>query len=526
VELLWEPPQGLSALEKRIASSMKRVRKLLPFLREHRHEIFDRGFQEELGGIYRQSGAGKPPVPPAQLAMALLVQAYLGVSDAELIQLTVMDRRVQMVLDCLDAERAPFSQGALVAYRERLIGSELDRRLLERTAQVARTSAAFDARKLPQTLRIAVDARPLEGAGRVEDTINLLAHAARKVVACAARLLGRPKEQICQEAGIPLLLESSAKRGLDLKWTQAAERAIALDLLLEQLDALAAWIGEHLSEERERPPLREPVQSLAQIREQDLEPDPDGSGMRLREGVAEDRRISIEDPQMRHGRKSRSRRFNGYRQHVASELDTTLILACAITAGNRPEGEAAPALLEDLARHALPIAEMHIDRGYVASELVSAVQAAGGTVLCKPWNAGNGSQYPKSAFVMDMRSRTITCPQGRTERFALGEAVEFAPVHCDPCPVRSACTRAAPGRGRTVNILENEPLQQRMRKLQASAAGRARLRQRAAVEHRLAHLARRQGPRARYRGVRKNLLDLRRTAALQNLEAWQRLAAA
>jgi len=56
--------------------------------------------------------------------MALLVQAYLGVSDSELIQLTKTDLRVQMVLDCLGATKAPFSQGALVAFRDRLILGE------------------------------------------------------------------------------------------------------------------------------------------------------------------------------------------------------------------------------------------------------------------------------------------------------------------------------------------------------------------------------------------------------------------
>ncbi len=63
----------------------------------------------------------------------------------------------------------------------------MDRRLLERTIELARQTAAFDWKKLPKALRVAVDSRPLEGAGRVEDTFNLLAHAARKVLACAAR---------------------------------------------------------------------------------------------------------------------------------------------------------------------------------------------------------------------------------------------------------------------------------------------------------------------------------------------------
>ncbi len=55
--------------------------------------------------------------------------------------------------------------------------------------------------------------------------------------------------------------------------------------------------------------------------------------------------------------------------------------------------------------------------------------------------------------------------------------------------------------------------------------GRDKLRERVAVEHRLAHIGRRQGRRARYRGVRKNLFDLRRACAIQNFETIQRKAA-
>ena len=65
---------------------------------------------------------------------------------------------------------------------------------------------------------------------------------------------------------------------------------------------------------------------------------------------------------------------------------------------------------------------------------------------------------------------------------------------------------------------DNEALQKKLRRLQSTRAGRAKLRERVGVEHRLAHIANRQGPRARYRSARKNTFDLRRLAAIQNLE--------
>jgi hypothetical protein len=84
---------------------------------------------------------------------------------------------------------------------------------------------------------------------------------------------------------------------------------------------------------------------------------------------------------------------------------------------------------------------------------------------------------------------------------------------------------ASPAAGRTVSIAHDERLQHRLRKLIATPKGRERLRERVAVEHRLAHLGRKQGRRARYLGVRKNLFDVRRAAAVVNLETIHRVVA-
>ncbi len=65
---------------------------------------------------------------------------------------------------------------------------------------------------------------------------------------------------------------------------------------------------------------------------------------------------------------------------------------------------------------------------------------------------------------------------------------------------------------------DDERLQKRLRSRLQSRTGRAQLRERVGVEHCLAHLANRQGPKARYRGTRRNLFDLRRIAVVQNLE--------
>ena len=114
--VVWGPPVQPSAAEQMVIKAVRRA-KLFVFLRMHRHELFDEEFQAELGQAYVDSAKGEPPVPPALLALATILQAYAGVSDDEVIEATVMDRRWQLVLDCKDADRPPFAKGTLVGFR-------------------------------------------------------------------------------------------------------------------------------------------------------------------------------------------------------------------------------------------------------------------------------------------------------------------------------------------------------------------------------------------------------------------------
>lgn len=521
----WTPSKEITKREAYLLKRLQRTKKLFRFLREHRLDLFNEAFQAELSVMYRDSDEGKEPVPPAQLAMALLLQAYTGSSDAEAIENAVADARWRMVLGILgpEEEDPPFSQGTLQRFRERLIAHDLDRRLLERTVEIAKQTSGFDFRKLPKTVRLAVDSRPLTGAGRVEDTFNLLGHAARKLLECAAALADHKPSDLAAAIGAPALAASSVKRGLDIDWNDTQQKADAIKQLCAQIDRLETWVREKLGKEAQRPPLSEALATVAQLRDQDLEPDPKGGGPRIRDGVAEDRRVSVEDPEMRHGRKTKSRTFNGYKSHIAADLDTGLIVACGITPANKHEADALPGILEDLGRYRErnQIGEMHIDRGYLASENVQALAAARVPIVAKPWRSRPNELFAKSEFNLDLGHLTITCPAGHTEKIRLGTTVQFPARTCDICPMRAKCTDGALGRGRTVAIAADERLQKKLRSAIATPGGRARLRERVAIEHRLAHHASKQGTRARYRGVRKNIFDARRHAATINLEQLQ-----
>ena len=521
----WAPTTTITRQEQYLLKRCQKKRKLFAFLRVHRSDLFDEAFQEELAAMYRDTGAGKEPVCPALMAMALIMQGYLGVSDADAVEMTVVDLRWQMVLDRLGAQKPAFSQGALFEFRERLIEHDMDRRLLERTAEIARATKGFDAKKLPKTLKIAIDSSPLEGAGRVEDTINLIGHAARKVAKCAAKLVECEFNDFCKRAGMPLLAAKSVKRALDRDWSDRAQKAEAIDIVAKQVLSMERWLERNLAGQLGQPGLKELVQTLDELMAQDLETDPEHGRLRIAQQVAADRRISIEDADMRHGRKSKSKRIDGYKRHVATDLKSSAILACAITPANRPEHEALPELKSDIDAQGIRFAQAHFDRGYMGSPTVSELAAEGVEILCKPWKARNGDLFTKEDFSLDLRGKTITCPAGNTQPIEFGQTVTFDADVCDVCPLRSQCTTARQGNGRNVRIHDDERLQKRLRTMSKSKSGRERLRERVSVEHRLAHIGQRQGRRARYNGTRKNLYDLRRAATIQNLEVVQRTAA-
>jgi DDE family transposase len=77
----------------------------------------------------------------------------------------------------------------------------------------------------------------------------------------------------------------------------------------------------------------------------------------------------------------------------------------------------------------------------------------------------------------------------------------------------------------SVSIHPDEALLCELRERQLTEVGRAKLRERVAVEHALAHIGHWQGRRARYRGLRKNLFDLRRCAVVHNLHVLARVMA-
>ena len=517
----WTPPVSLSTEEERICSRCKRNGRLYAFLRRHRAELFDESFQGDLAELYVDRPEGRPPVPPALLAMVTVLQAADGVSDEGAVNEAIFDSRWQMVLGCLGSDEAPFSQGVLVDFRRRLIAHGLHFRLIERSVELAQSTGGFGYKQL----RVALDSAPLWGAGRVEDTFNLIGHALHVVARCAAAIVERPIATVLKEAGATLLGHSSLKAALDIDWDDKEEQHRALQALLHEVERIRCWIDQTLDDaQRVQAPLAEALAALERVIAQDLEPDPNGGdetgARRITRGTAKDRQISIADPSMRHGRKSRSTTIKGFKRYIAKELDHGLILGVHVMPANQPEREATSPLREQVESHG-DVTALYIDRGFLASDWARETFDQGNKLVCRPWRARNGKMYSKSEFDIDLAKGRVRCPAGQSQAIR-GHVVRFPAQACDPCDERAACTRAREGRGRTISIHPQETMFQALGTAKATPKGRAELRERVPVEHSLAHICNRQGRRARYVGTDKNIFDLCRYAFIENCFAADR----
>ena len=510
---MWNPPIELTAEEQKIAVRTRKTRKFFVLLREHRHEFLDADLQKTLAKRSRSGPGGHEPVEVGRLARATLLQADGHVGDRDTVELTVMDKRWPMVLDCLGAEPPPFSQGTLFNFRRRLIAHNLDKTLLERTLALAEHTGGFGARPL----RAVWDATPRFGAGRVEDTLNRLGHALRQAVGRAAQALGTSVEAVVEDAGLTLVGHSRLKAALELDGGEPSARECALDWVLEEV---ARW-QRGLAQQplaAQHPPLKEVMDPITQMITQDTAPDPEvgPGGRRITKPVAPDRRISIADQDRRHGRKSRSKPFNGFKEHLAVDLDRQVTRAGVVRPANEPEPEAVEWRAEAL-ESGQGLLPLDLDLGDRASPRMAQWAEQGVDMSARPWPPV-GPLGTKTDFPLDVAAMRVTCPQGQTVPMVPGKNAQ-CPAHvCEACPVRVPCTPARLGHGRSLHLRADEPFQQKRRAKIKTRRGRASRRKRPAGEPAIAHQLVHQGRRARDKGLRQHQFDGRRHAALSTLQ--------
>ncbi len=272
------------------------------------------------------------------------------------------------------------------------------------------------------------------------------------------------------------------------------------------------------------PEVAEAAGFLSQVVLQDVESGEDGPASR--EGVAPDRVVSHSDPEMRHGRKSASRRFDGHKLDVMIDERSELVLGVEVRAGNAGDGEgAAPLLSKVTEAEGIEVATLLADMAYSDGDVREAVEEQGTTLVAKVPPTTNSGRFPKTEFSIDLGAGTVTCPAGQTTSDARrakdhkgrpATMFYFEARTCEICPLRERCT---PGKGgRTIMVGRHHRRIEAARAAQAEPETKALLRRRAKVERKIDHLQDLGIRKARYRGRRKTRLQALLAATVANFK--------
>jgi Transposase DDE domain/Transposase domain (DUF772) len=491
---------------------------------------------------------GRRSVPPMIVAVVMVLQRLEGCSDREAVDRFCFDARWKYAAGGLDFDYPGFVHTVLVDMRARLARSDSPDRIFDRVLLVARSAGLVGRRRV-------LDSTPLYDSVATMDTVTLVRSAIRGLLKAAG---GELEPQL---RAVLTRQDDYATAGKPVcDYDDPDARAALVDALAtDGMGLLGALEGRELPAA-----LAQAVALLATVLGQDL--DRDAAGVfRTARRVAKDRVISTVDPQARHGRKTGSRGFDGYKGHVGVDPDSEIVTATAVTAGNAGDGSVASELIADLAGAAAdtsadrpaPTPEpastdvgyadrdsadvgrsgpdggqgpdgdqgtacVYGDNAYGTGSFHDLLQRSGIESKCKTQQpVAPGGLFPKDRFDIDLHADTVTCPAGRTmpiRRDAAGTGVASFGTNCTGCPLRQQCTTATAGRRVRVGRHERQLAAARARQRDPEWVADYRA-TRPKVERKLGHLMRRRhgGRRARVRGSTKIAADFALLAAAVNL---------
>lgn len=450
---------------------------------------------------------GRRSVPPSIVASVLVLKQLEGLSDVEAIDRFTYDARWRHACGVggWDQGLVGFDRTVLVKFRMRLDASDDPRRIFKVTTQVAAEAGLVGVKRV-------LDSAPLFDAVATQDTVTLIRSAIRGLLKAAdAQLESRLR-------GVLSGTDDYAGAGKPAcDWNDAQARAAVVHQLA--VDGLALLRD---LEDREVPvTVIEAAALVATVIGQDLEQGEDGT-FRIARRVAADRVISTVDPETRHGRKSTSGKFDGYKGHVAIDPDSEIITDTAVGPANAGDATMTAALTADLDQHDQHDGDgdgdgdgsgggggdpgrpaVYGDAAYGSGDNLADLDARGITPMVKvqPPARRNG-MFSKDDFDVDLQAGTVSCPAGQTApivRSDDGSGTARFGNRCQSCPLRGSCTTAA--KGRSISVHRHEALLAAARVEQQDPAwGDDYRATRPKVERKLAHKLRRSGRRARRRG--------------------------
>jgi hypothetical protein len=495
------------------------------FLASQRGQLFR---DEDFAEFYCPDN-GRPSVPPSLLATALLLQTHDRVSDEEAKARADYDLRWKVALG-IEIDERPFAKSTLQLFRAQLILKDKMQAVFVRSLELAKQSGYLKARQL----KVILDTTYILGRGAVKDTYNLLGDGIQQLCRALAAAQGQELEAWVQAHEFQRYFGSSLKGEAEVDWDDELSRQAFLQGIVADAQCLMQLAQARRATLAEEDPASQRIAAAGQLLGQLIDQDVDlATGQaKLKEGVSQDRIVAVHDPEMRHGRKSSSRRFDGHKAAIGVDAESQLITAVDVLPGNAADASPALPLTEASEQNTgLEVEETVGDCAFGDGNTRQVFADAQRKLVAKVADHGRRDQIHKSQFQIDLEAMTCTCPAGHTTAnlISMGSWVDrqgqkqpkksfaFPAAVCAACPLRPQCIKAKANRGRTVHLYPQEGLLQAARAFQNSPEFQPYRQMRQTAEHRLARLVQLGIRQARYFGRQKTLFQLLLAAMVANL---------
>lgn len=455
-------------------------------------------------------GIGRPSIPPSLLARVLLLQYREDLSDERAMESVRLHLGWKVALG-LPIDHPGFHPTTLVRFRARLLLHGKERLALERSLALAAELGLLDG-----PVEQIVDSTPMLGAAATQDTVTLVRSGVAKLLGAVRETEARAAEEIA--AGLEFDYRAPREKP-DCDWRRKDEREAMLTRVAEDAErALRAVEASPVLHGAER--VVEAYRLLRDLIGQDFDVDEDGIP-RLHRGTRPGRVLSVHDTEMRHGRKSSSKRFDGYKlSAAATNTEVPLITSVSISPGCEQDGPQAKALLDAQPEERRPRRVLG-DTAYGNQAVREEMEERGVEVLAPVPTSRARPGFAKEEFEIDLDAGTVTCPVGKVARIRRADRggarqAQFLRRDCGACPLGSRCTDAE---RRSISIARREDLMLAARKaLEDPEAAEHLRRTRPRIERLLGLLAHRYGARrSRYLGQAKAEMQAAWAATLVNL---------
>ena len=466
---------------------------------------------DEFADIYCLNN-GRPSVPPARLTKVLILETYEDLSDREALEMLRFNIKWKYALDVpLDYEG--FDRSLLVYFRARLLINHKEKMIFKKTLELAR-----EAGLLKKEVDQVIDSTPMLGAGAVKDTYELLRDGIRKILCLADK---KTKSRV----NLSLKAYSKGDTKPKIDWDNKKEREELLASLISDVKEVLSHVD--INKEDVDNELKDAANLLAKIVSQDIEQDKKNKP-KIKKGVAKDRIISTTDPEMRHGRKSSSGKFNGHKTHLTKDVSSEIITNIDVSSGNCPDQEMAEPLIDEAKEEfGVKTRSLTGDGAYSSPDTQKKMSEKEIELISKVPAAKNSGKLSKEEFSIDLKKEKIVCPEGNTtEKYyqskdPKGETTKifiFPKDVCQLCSRKNECTNAK-NTGRTITVGPNEEYLQKMRARQKTEEFKEIYnKRRPPIERKIAELICHGLRKTRYRGKRKSRLQALFTAAAVNLK--------